>query len=253
MCLILFAYRVHPDYQLILAANRDEFYERPTARADWWDSDSNIFAGRDLKGGGTWMGVNRKGGFAAVTNYREVPGEMAGAPTRGDLVADFLRKTDSPADYLATLGQNADQYNGFNLIVGDQQSLWYVSNRGEGAEALKPGVYGLSNHLLNTPWPKVEKGMRELKHLIRSGNAWNRNLLFDMLSNAETAPDDTLPKTGVPLAWERILAPMFIRSKAYGTRVSTILLITENGEVSMEERAHVPEGKPVRIHFSTEL
>ena len=235
MCLILFAYERHPRYRLVLAANRDEFYGRPTAPVHFWDGAPDLLAGRDLKGGGTWLGVTRSGRFAAITNYREPDFHEKDAPSRGALVTDFLRGQDDPAVYLEKLAFSAARYNGFNLIVGDMDALGYFSNREGTVRMLAPGVYGLSNHLLDTPWPKVERGKAFLEAHLR-GEDVDDAALLDALNDPAQAPDDALPDTGVGLAWEQALSPLFIRSPDYGTRSSSVLLISHDGEVTFAER-----------------
>lgn len=240
MCLILFSWLQDADRPLVLAANRDEFYQRPTAAAHWWEDDPDIFAGRDLQGGGTWMGVNRKGYWAALTNYREVPGQMPAAPSRGPLVADYLRESADPEAYLAAIKPRAQAYNGFNLLLGTPQAIWYFSNRDMSPpHRLKPGLYGLSNHVLDTAWPKVQKGKRELSHYL-SEKVADPDKIFSLLGDSAPAPDEELPQTGVGLEWERLLSPLFIESPTYGTRVSTVLERDKNGTVWFEERGWVP-------------
>lgn len=234
MCLILFAYEEHPRYRLVLAANRDEFYERPTAPAAFWEDDSGVLAGRDLRNGGTWLGVTRTGRFAAVTNYRGAEESRPDAPSRGALVASFLRGREAADAYLVRLAMNAERYNGFNLLVGDVDNLCYFSNRENEVRRLEPGVYGLSNHLLNTPWPKVEAGRAALRHTI--ARPFEPDALLDLLADTTTAPDEALPDTGVGLEWERVLSPRFIETPAYGTRSSSVLLVDREGEVTFVER-----------------
>ena len=251
MCLILFAYGRHPRYRLVLAANRDEFYGRPTAAARFWDEAPDLLAGRDLKGGGTWLGVTRAGRFAAITNYREPGFHEKAAPSRGALVTDFLRGEDEPATYLETLAPTAARYNGFNLLIGDvgmqpTAALGYFSNREGHVRMLAPGLYGLSNHLLNTPWPKVERGKALLEEHLQ-GNNVDASSLLDALDDPAQAPDDLLPDTGVGLAWERALSPLFIRSPDYGTRASSVLLIGHDGAVTFAERTF--EGGTERYEF----
>ncbi len=240
MCLILFARDAHPEYPLIVAANRDEFYARPTAAAHWWRDTPDVLAGRDLQGGGTWMGVNRRGDFAALTNYREPERILTDAPSRGALVADFLRDERSASDYLNDIHAGTNAYNGFNLLVGRGTELYYFSNRGAAPQLVPPGLHGLSNHLLNTPWPKVEKGKVGLAQVLQA-SVFDREQIFQLLLNAERAPDATLPATGVSLEWERRLSPLFIQSEQYGTRLSTLLTIDRRGEIYLEERSYVPE------------
>ncbi|MEZ4774802.1 MAG: NRDE family protein [Bacteroidia bacterium] len=249
MCLILFGYRVHPGYPLIIAANRDEFYARPTLRAGWWEENPAILAGKDLQAGGTWLGVSKSGRFAAVTNFREPNNIKPQAPSRGALVTRFLEGQTGTIPYLDHLSTQAEAYNGFNLLTFDSNTLGWYSNRHENPEWLDPGVYGLSNHLLNTAWPKVQQGKERLAALISPETEMNPESLFEMLNNDTIAPDDRLPSTGVSLELERMLSAMCIKSPTYGTRVSTVVLIDHSGKVYFEERAHVPEGLPVKFAF----
>lgn len=239
MCTLLFAWQVDPARPLIVAANRDEFYARPTAAAARWPRDAEdapeIVAGRDLLAGGTWLGVTREGRFAALTNVREpLVSPPANAPSRGALVADYLRGRASPADYVA--GLRPDAYAGFNLIVGDREFLWYLSNRSGPPRALGPGVYGVSNAALDTPWPKVRRGREGLAALVAAGTATPAALLA-LLADATAAPDAELPDTGVGLAMERVLSPLFIASAGYGTCSSTALAIHRDGVVEFRERS----------------
>jgi uncharacterized protein with NRDE domain len=235
MCLILFAYNVHPRYLLVLAANRDEFYERPAAALHFWDDHPQILAGRDLKQMGTWLGVTRNGRLAAITNFRDPKGIKQAAPSRGDLAADFLKGSMGPLDYVQEIGAGADAFNGFNLLIGDRDGLYYVSNRGVGFRFLEPGIYGLSNHLLDTPWPKIRSGISCLESLVTAEDAALFSGLEEVLQNQERPPDDQLPDTGVGLMWERMLAPIFISSQVYGTRCSSILTIARTGQIRFKE------------------
>lgn len=235
MCLILFAYDIHPRYRLVLAANRDEFFERPAAPLHFWEDNPEILAGRDLKQMGTWMGITRKGRLAALTNYRDPGGIKEGAPSRGDLVVNFLRGSMGPAEYLHEIEAGADSFNGFNLIVGDQDGLYYGSNRGGRFRKLGPGFYGLSNHLLDTPWPKIRSGLARFETLVTAGKANMMPDLEDLLKNQERPSDKELPDTGVGMAWERLLAPIFISGLSYGTRCSSILTIARAGHVHFKE------------------
>lgn len=249
MCLILFGYRVHPGYPLIIAANRDEFYARPTLRAGWWEENPAILAGKDLQAGGTWLGVSNTGRFSAITNYREPNNIKLHAPSRGALVTDFLEGSVGAIPYLDHLRSMAEAYNGFNLLTYDGESLGWFSNRSHNPQPLYPGIYGLSNHLLDTPWPKVQQGKTNLAAQILSDRDINPENLFDLLKNDNLAPDDQLPSTGVSLEWERLLSAMCIKSPEYGTRVSTVVLIDHAGKVYFEERAFVPDGPPVKFAF----
>ncbi|WLR59912.1 NRDE family protein [Guptibacillus hwajinpoensis] len=236
MCLIAVAQNVHPTYPFILVANRDEFYERPTKPANYWEDVPELLAGRDLKAMGTWLGVTTNGRIAALTNYREA-NEQPKSLSRGDLTADYLRDHQSPLSYLEMVRQKKDQYNGFNLIIGDFKSLYYYSNRQEQITKLENGVHAVSNHLLNTSWPKVEQLKEELKHYLSAEKNLDQNRLFEMLSHAEPAPDHLLPQTGVPIEWERMLSPVYIKSDHYGTRAQTVIMVSQNGEVTFIERS----------------
>lgn len=233
MCLILLAWRVHPGYPLVVAANRDEFHERPAAPAGFWADAPQLLAGRDLKAGGTWLGITRQGRFAALTNYRDPARVRANTPSRGGLVAGFLRSDEPPAAFRARLDADAAAYNGFNLLYGDRGGLHYYANCGEAARALEPGIYGLSNHLLDTPWPKVARGKSALGRSLVA--LPDRAPLFALLRDDTPARDADLPRTGVSIEWERLLSSAFIRSPAYGTRSATVLTLDAAGECVFEE------------------
>lgn len=235
MCLILFAYKSHPTYRLILAANRDEFYDRPTAPLAYWQDHPRVLAGRDLQGMGSWMGISTEGRLAAVTNYREPTRQIINATSRGQLVSDFLTHPRSPAGYLESIQKQSQRYNGFNLLVGDASGLFYYSNRGDDPTALNPGIYGLSNHLLDTDWSKVRHGKNKLAALIGNHEEITDETLLPLLQNQENVTPDQLPDTGVSPEWEKILAPIFITSPAYGTRCSSILLINVDGSIQFSE------------------
>jgi uncharacterized protein with NRDE domain len=240
MCLILFAYQHHPRYRLILAANRDEFYARPTAPLGFWSDHPQVLAGRDLEQQGTWLGVTRGGRLAAITNYRDPHAIKPSAPSRGHLVSDFLKGSMPPADYLKFISASAERYNGFNLLVGNPDELFYFSNHGGGILRLEPGLYGLSNSLLDTPWPKVAQGKQAIAALAGGDSELSLEKLFGLLQNQTPAPDEALPATGVDLEWERALSPTFITSPAYGTRSSSVLLIDTAGAVRFSERTWLP-------------
>jgi len=243
MCLLLFAWRVHADYPLVLAANRDEFYERPSAPADFWDAEPEILAGRDLKEGGTWLGITRTGRIAALTNYRDPASFKASAPSRGGLVSGYLRGDENARNYLEGLALDACKYNAFNLLLGDCSSLYYFSNRGA-QKCLEPGIYGISNTLIDVPWPKVLLGKRKLAKLLAGKGKPTSERLFELLSDRTRPPDDQLPETGVGLEWERVLSSLFIQSPFYGTRSSTVLLVDNNGRMTFAERVFNEHGAP---------
>ena len=243
MCLIAFAYNVHPSYRLILAANRDEFYERPSSSADFWKDNPDVLAGRDLKNGGTWLGITRDGKFAAVTNYRDPSTLKSGAPSRGKIVSDYLIGNHNVENYLNIVSSKVFQYNSFNLLLGDDNGLFVFSSRGE-QQKLKPGIYGLSNHLLNTPWPKVVRSRRMLKAALEKKGDDLEAKLFDLLADRRVPPDDKLPSTGIGLEWERLLSSIFIESPIYGTRSSTVLLIGKNRRVRFVEKVFDGQKEP---------
>jgi uncharacterized protein with NRDE domain len=250
MCLILFAYNVHPAYRLILAANRDEFYDRPSMSADFWIKHKQVLAGLDLKEKGTWLGVTRGGKFAAITNYRDPASWKDQAPSRGKLVSRYLTGSNNPEKYLKGISEKVHNYNSFNLLLGDANNLFVHSNRGA-TQKLSTGIYGLSNHLLDSPWPKVQRGKKILKAALTKKGDDLEEALFALLTDRHIPPDSQLPQTGVNLEWERILSPMFITSPVYGTRSSTILLIGKNGRVKFVEKVYNRTQEPwVTSRFS---
>lgn len=233
MCLILVAWRVHPDYPLVVAANRDEFFARPAAEAAWWKDAKNVFAGRDLEAGGTWLGLGRDGRFAGLTNFRDPPRNRNDAPSRGALVADFLTGNESTAAALARLQAQGPRYNAFNLFVSDGDSLGIYESASGSARILEPGIYALSNHLLDTPWPKVTAGKSRLARALRA--LPDDTPLRELLRDDRPAPDAALPRTGVSLAWERMLSSAFIRAPGYGTRCSTVITRDRYGWMHVTE------------------
>lgn len=239
MCLILFAWNCHPEYRLVLAANRDEFHRRPTAPATWWTDPPGILAGRDLVGGGTWCGIDRRGRWAAVTNFRDFRDRdrhRSDAPSRGLLVRDFLSSGREPSAWVQTLAPVARHYHAFNLLAGNRDQIAWCGSRGGAAMVLTPGIHGLSNALLDTPWPKVNSGKAALAELVQE-NRVTPESLFTLLADRTPAADADLPDTGVGLAWERLLSSRFICSSDYGTRASTLVLITVSGAVEFFERS----------------
>jgi len=237
MCLILIAWRTHPDFPLVLAANRDEFHARPSAAAAPWAEDPRVLGGRDLEAGGTWLAARNDGRFAAVTNVRE-PGAAKGPRSRGHLVRDFLLGDAAPADYAA--GIDGAAFSGFNLLVGHAGELCYRSNRDGAARRLEPGIYGLSNHLLDTPWPKLVTARAGFRQALTG--LPDREGCFQILADRETVPDRDLPATGLTPEWERMLSAIFVQSDTYGTRAGTLLTRGVDGEMRMEERRFGPDG-----------
>lgn len=237
MCLLFLSIDNHPNYKLILAGNRDEFYNRKTASARFWQDHENILGGRDLEAGGTWLAMTRQGRVAMVTNYRDPQNINPHAPSRGHLVSDFLLNGEYPGEYLKRVSGNGKVYNGFNLIVGNQNELWYYSNYGKGVEKLAPGFYGLSNHLLETSWPKVVRGKEKIRPLINAP-VIDPEKVLDVLYDNQVAADELLPRTGLPLELERAVSSMFIKSEGYGSRCSTVVLIDKNNQVLFTERVY---------------
>ncbi|MBI4207819.1 MAG: NRDE family protein [Betaproteobacteria bacterium] len=243
MCLILFAHKAHPKYPLILAANRDEAYARPAAPAGYWDDHPDIYGGRDLDRGGTWLGLTRSGKVAAVTNFRNANAARTAPRSRGELVSAYLAGGTDTETYLGQVEGRGDQYNGFILIAGELDALYWLSNRGPGVARIAPGVHGLSNHLLNTPWPKIKRSKLALEALLGAGEKELTAGLFQVLSDRSEAPDHELPDTGVGLERERQLSANFISGERYGTRASTVLLIDAVGGVLFVERSFGAHGK----------
>ena len=239
MCLIFFGWQRHPDYRLVVAANRDEFYGRATAPAGFWEEAPEVLAGRDLEAGGTLLGVSRGGRFAALTNYRGGEARTGDVPSRGHLVSDYLRSRHGPGDYLKSLVPRAAVYNGFNLLVGDHERLYWFSNRAGEPVKLDAGVYAISNHLLDTPWPKVARGKAVFAKLLESKRI-DREAMFDLLTDRQLSRDADLPDTGIGFARERALSPMFIAAGDYGTRSATVLLAETDGNITFHERTHEP-------------
>jgi len=253
MCLILIAWRVHPAYPCVVAANRDEFFARPSAAMRFWD-DPSLLAGRDLRAGGTWMGLGRNGRFAALTNFREPENQRPEAPSRGKLVSAFIAGDTSATEYWQS--SRADTYNGFNLICGNLgEELWHFSNRGaEEGQRLAPGIYGLSNHLLDTPWPKVARGKSDLANSLQSLPA--DAALFGLLRDENIHDDAQLPRTGINLEWERLLSAAFVRSTNYGTCSSTVLMLDRHDVVTVDEQSFLANAEMTtrnRFRFKLEL
>ncbi|HEY8609517.1 MAG TPA: NRDE family protein [Noviherbaspirillum sp.] len=240
MCLIVFAWQVVPGIPLLAAGNRDEFLDRPAQPAQWWDDNPDIFAGRDLRAGGSWLGVTRGGRFAAVTNVRAPLEKRGEAESRGALVADFLRSRASPEAYVTELAAHAGRYNPFNLLVADRDSLiWYTNAGDAGVDArngkpLAPGIYGLSNAQLDTPWPKLVRSKAQFSSLLCQGAP--EDAYFEMLGDTSRPSDCRLPKTGVSIEWERVLSAVCIDAPGYGTRVSSLVRLPATGEPVLQER-----------------
>lgn len=236
MCIVFIAIQRHPEYPLIIAANRDEFYQRPTQSSQFWHDSPTLLAGRDLQAGGSWMGVTREGHIAALTNIRDPSRENANSRSRGELVVDYLQQPNDIEVYRRNLSKSRTYYNGYNLLYGHYQHLAVYNNFEDSLTLLKPGVHGLSNAQINTPWPKITKGTALLEDYISSHQTLDTDTLFDLLKDDQQASAERLPNTGVPLEWEEHLSSIFIRSEEYGTRSSTLLLVDVNRNISWFEK-----------------
>jgi uncharacterized protein with NRDE domain len=252
MCLILLAWRAHPEHALVVAANRDEYFARPSRAAVFWDDAPEVLAGRDLTAHGTWLGVTRAGRFASITNYRNPAERMATAPSRGRLVIDFLKAACRPSAYFASIAPQAHGYNGFSMLAADRRSLVFFSNREGVIRIVEPGVHGLSNHLLDTPWPKLETGKQRLGALL--DRPFDGEAYLQLLGDTEPARDPHLPDTGVGIEWERKLSSIRIAGGDYGTRCSTVVRIGTDGQVEFWERGYGPDGRATGTqHFDFTL
>ncbi len=242
MCLILFSWKQKPGYKLIIAANRDEFYARPTSEATFWKDHSEILAGRDLEAGGTWMGITTEGRFAAITNYRDPGIKKENAPSRGHLTTDFLKGCHTPESYLLDIQKKGDLYYGLNLLIGNRNELWYYNNINHKIIQLPPGSYGLSNALLDTSWPKVELGKYLFEKASESVKIEDETL-FNALGNTSEADDDILPSTGVSYEWEKAISAMFIETETYGTCSSTIMTVDDVNRIRFVEKSYPVGGR----------
>ena len=243
MCLIAVAWQTHADFPLALAANRDEFHNRPAAAADWWDTQHEVFGGRDLLQGGSWLALSRHGRLAAVTNVRRMIPPNPASPSRGTLVADFVRGGMSAEEFAASLAPHAEGYSGFNLLLHDGRQLRFCTNEPEFTSvALQPGIHVVSNASLDTPWPKSLRLQRAMQAFVNQRVA-SRNLLFSALADSEAATDNDLPNTGVGLEIERFLSPPFIRGDQYGTRASSVITISGEGHAEFAERRFGKSGE----------
>ena len=244
MCLILVAHRAHPDYPLILAGNRDEFFARPTLAAAPWIESNEVVGGRDLERGGSWLAVSAARRMAAVTNVRNGGRRKTGTRSRGLLVSDFILSDLDPASFLQSVHAEKEAYDGFNLLVSAGGDLFHYANLSGDITAVTPGVHGLSNHLLDTPWPKVERGKAAMERLLAKPRHALTDGLFEVLGDRQAPRDEALPQTGVSLEWERVLATAFISADGYGTRASTVVLVDCAGDVTFVERNFAPDGAP---------
>lgn len=250
MCIAYLALNSHPDWPLLIAANRDESHRRPSRAAAPWDTHPDLIAGIDLEAGGTWLGVTRQGRFGLLTNYREMGRHNPQAPSRGDLVSDYLKTSTSPVAYAEQINERADAYNGFNLIVGDLATASYVSNRTpeRQPQSLASGRYVVSNHLLDTPWPKAERLRQAFEQLKMDSLARSVKCVFTTLKDTTPADDIYLPKTGISLEFERLLSSPFIISEDYGTRCSTVIVMHKSGRALLSEISYDAKGMETQRH-----
>ena len=248
MCLIIFSFRQNSKYPLIIAANRDEFFKRETKTLDLWEKNPDIIAGKDLQSGGTWMGINKKTKqFAAITNYRDPSNFKENAKSRGIIVSSFLENKINPDDFIKSLQPEKDNYNGFNLIAGNKDEIYYYSNISNHPEKLEPGIHGLSNHFLNTDWPKVKKSKQELEKAFNSEDIIEESI--KALVDDNIFPDKELPETGMGLEWERLLSPVFVKSEIYGTRASSVLIFDKNNKINFRENAWLEKSITKKTEF----
>jgi len=239
MCLLFLSYKSTPGCRLILAANRDEFLDRPTAPLGFLDEKNSIIGGRDLRDGGTWLGLTQAGKIAALTNFRQGGSNRQDRISRGKIVSEFLHSSETPEAFVNSLAINREQYNGFNLICGDEDQLVYYSNKAPGSRILGAGFYGLSNNILDVPWPKIVRGKRLLQRYVArpcdKELAKNRpEEIVGTLQDCHVPPDSELPDTGVGLPWERILGSIFIDAPGYGTRSSAVVFMFDDHTIFHE-------------------
>lgn len=247
MCLAVIAWQAHPDYPLVLAANRDEFYSRSTRPASWWGQSVALLAGRDEEAGGTWLGATRSGRVALLTNVRAPSERNPHAPSRGAIAVGALQSARPAGEWLRTQAPRMGAYNGFNLLVAEptaaggglQRLLYYTNRRGHGPRTLSPGIYGLSNAFLDTPWPKVVRAVGAFACALAS--RVDPDALLALMADRRPVHDSELPSTGVPLDWERALAPIQIRAHGYGTRSTTVVTVRRDGVVNFLERSFESE------------
>jgi uncharacterized protein with NRDE domain len=245
MCLLVLAWHAHPRYPLIVAANRDEFHDRPALPLAKWEGTEDIYGGRDLRAGGAWLAVDGRRRFGVVTNFRELQRPQAEAPSRGSLIPSYLQAAPGAGEFLAALQADSGRYSGFNLLLSDDRELWYASNRLDGfARQLEPGIHGLSNQYLDTPWPKLLRVRRRFATWLEHSVELEPEGLFEMLADRTRASaDDELPDTGLAAEWERTLSAPFVLDPRYGTRCSTVVMMETSGSMRIAERRFDPEGR----------
>jgi uncharacterized protein with NRDE domain len=252
VCLLVIAWRSHARFPLIAAANRDEFHDRPAAPIGRWPEPPHLIGGRDLRAGGAWLALDRGRRFGVVTNYRDLQRPSPEAPSRGELIPQFLGEACGASEFLAGLEPHASRYSGFNLLLADERELWYASNRAQPfARPLPPGLYGLSNHLLDTPWPKLARVRKAFESWLAAPALQGQppssavDALLGLLEDRTPAgAGEALPETGLPREWEHVLSSPFVLHPEYGTRCSTVVLIDRDGALLVRERRFEPSGMP---------
>ena len=254
MCLIIFSYRIKPKLPLVLAANRDEFFSRPAKSSAFWNfpkRSSSILAGKDLKAGGTWIGITRTGKFAAITNIRDPSQTENKLKSRGQITVDFLLSLKTPIEFASQLKANFTQYAGFNLLIGDTKNLVYINSHEELVSELKPGIYGLSNGIINSNWPKINNGRDKLENLLMYDNDITTDNLITMMYDQDIAADELLPNTGISIEMERKLSPSFITipEQGYGTLCTTGIILSDSGLIKFDEQSYDEKGIPTKRNY----
>lgn len=255
MCIIAFAWQLLPEHPLVLIANRDEFYPRPSTTMAPWPDAPQIIGGRDLEAGGSWLASHEDGRFAAVTNHRDGRNKQPAELSRGKLIRDYLTGSDSALVFCQQLQPDLSRYGGFNLLLGDRHGLYYQSNRGGDFRPLTPGLYGLSNALLDSPWPKTDALKQRLADHLSQHPHPEPEQLLPLLWHRDTAADSQLPDTGIRYVWEKLLSACFIQAtdQSYGTRASTALVQHKSGQRRLIEQTFTPQGAAQLCHFEQQL
>ena len=237
MCLIVFSFKHHTKYPVILAGNRDEFYGREAQQAHFWDTEPSLLAGKDLRAGGTWLGVSQNGEFGAITNHRDLNNPVNGERSRGYIIPVFLTNNGLPEEKIKRIESNFSKYSGYNLLAGNTDQLFYLTNVKRQTKTVSPGVHGISNAFLDTPWPKVEAAKSAFEDAIKPALI-DREAIFKLLQDSDPFPQETLPDTGLSPEMEKAVSPIFIKTDDYGTRCSTLLTIDYNGRVQFTEKTY---------------
>ena len=237
MCLIVFAYRHHPQYQVILAGNRDEFYGREAQQAHFWDTEPVMLAGKDLRAGGTWLGISQRGEFGAITNYRDLKNPREGERSRGEIIPDYLTGNESPDQKMTRLKNQIHHYAGFNFLAGNADQIFYLNNISGDVQSVSRGIHGISNAFLDTPWPKVKAAKSAFEDAIIPA-VIDHEAVFKLLQNSDPFPQEKLPDTGLSQEMEKAVSPIFIKTEDYGTRCSTLLTINYDGQIQFTEKTY---------------